>query len=118
MRSSRWLARRAPIGALRALECLEERSLQAATGTAFVFPNVGTVAASARRGARNTPALVTILLTALQSQTTRGPLANLATGAVDGNGFVSEVSSLVASFDARVARRLGRVAPRLVNLLD
>ncbi len=46
------------------------------------------------------------MLSALQTQLTNGPLADLNSGVVDGNGFVSEVQSLVANFDQNVDQQL------------
>ena len=46
------------------------------------------------------------MLSALQTQLTDGPLANLNSGVVDGNGFITEVQSLVASFNQNVDQQL------------
>jgi hypothetical protein len=89
------------------VEALETRSLLNAASPA-----------AAARAARNTPVLFTALLGTLQRQLTRGPLAQLAGGATDGNRFVAQVDSGVASFETRVARRYGRSAPGLVRLVD
>jgi hypothetical protein len=62
--------------------------------------------------------LFTALLGTLQRQLTRGPLAQLSSGKTDGNRFVAQVASQVASFETQVARRYSRAAPGLVRLVD
>ena len=42
----------------------------------------------------------------MQTQLTDGPLADLNSGVVDGNGFITEVQSLVASFNQNVDQQL------------
>jgi hypothetical protein len=53
------------------------------------------------------------MLKALQSQLTSGPLADLNAGTVDGNGFVTEVQSLVGSYGQNVDQQL---LPHFVNI--
>ena len=58
-------------------------------------------------------AAINTMLNALQSQLTSGPLADLNSGAVDGNGFVTEAQSLVASYNQNVNQQL---LPHFVNI--
>ena len=46
------------------------------------------------------------MLSALQTQLTNGPLADLNSGAVVGDGFITEVQSVVASYNQNVDQQL------------
>ena len=62
-----------------------------------------------------TPSVVVIRrsLADLQSQLTTGPLADLSSGAVDGNGFVIEVQSVVSSYEQSINQKL---LPKLASI--
>ena len=53
------------------------------------------------------------MLNALQSQLTSGPLADLNSGAVDGNGFIQEAQDLAASYAQNVDQQL---LPHFTNI--
>ena len=89
------------------MESLEDRQLLAtATGITFTGPSLAGLITQAFEGKNTSQAAINRMLTALQSQLTSGPLADLNSGAVDGNGFVQEVQGLVASYDQNVNQQL------------
>ena len=57
------------------------------------------------------------MLQALETQLTSGPLADLTAGTVDGNGFVTEVQSLEASYAQNVDQQLLPEFPNVDTLL-
>ena len=87
------------------LEHLEDRRLLAAATEAFTGPSLSRLISQAFHGKDTAQATIKTMLSALQSQLTDGPLANLSSG-VAGNVFVSEVQSLVASFNQNVDQQL------------
>ena len=96
------------------VEALEDRQLLSTTGT-FTGPSLSGLIAQAYQGKDTSKAAINTMVSALQSQLTSGPLADLNSGAVDGNGFVSEVQSLVQSYDQNVDQQL---LPHFVNIDD
>ncbi len=58
------------------------------------------------------------MVSALASQLTSGPLADLTAGTVDGNGFVTEVQSVVASYATSVDSALLPEFPNVDTLLQ
>ena len=95
--------RRGARGRVLLLEQLEDRRLLA---TAFTGPSLSGLISQAYHGKDTAVATIKTMLSALQTQLTDGPLADLNSGVVDGNGFVSEVQSLVASFNQNVDQQL------------
>ena len=89
------------------VESLEDRQLLAsATGITFTGPSLAGLITQAWQGKDTSQAAINTMLSALQSQLTSGPLADLNSGTVDGNGFVQEVQELVASYDQNVDQQL------------
>ena len=88
------------------LEHLEDRRLLAAATEAFTGPSLSGLISQAFHGKDTAEAAIKTMLSALQTQLTDGPLANLNSTPSDGNGFVSEVQSLVASFNQNVDQQL------------
>src|SRR5271157_1377003 len=98
--------RRAVRGRVFWLEHLEDRRLLAAATEAFTGPSLSGLISQAFHGKDTSKAAIKTMLSALQTQLTNGPLANLNSGVVDGNGFVSEAQSLVASYNQNVDQQL------------
>src|SRR5271165_4722952 len=88
------------------LEPLEDRRLLAAATEAFTGPSVSGLISQAYNGKDTAQATIKTMLSALQTQLTNGPLADLNSSVVDGNGFVTESQSLVASYDQNVDQQL------------
>ena len=74
----------------------------AVSAEVFQAPSLSALIAEARAGQNTAQAGIDRMLTALESQLTSGPLADLTAGSVDGNGFISEVGSLVSSYSSSV----------------
>ena len=87
------------------VEALEDRRLLSTTET-FTGPSLSGLITLAWQGKDTSKAAINTMLTALESQLTSGPLADLNAGTVDGNGFVAEVQSLVKSYDQNVDQQL------------
>src|SRR5271165_4696984 len=98
--------RRGARGRILLLERLEDRRLLAAATEAFTGPSLSGLISQAFHGKNTAEAAIKTMLTALQTQLTAGPLNELNTAVVTGNGFVSEVQSLVASFNQNVDQQL------------
>jgi hypothetical protein len=99
------------------IEVLEPRALLAAASETFNGPSLSDLIQAARQGTNTAPAAINRMLTALQSQLTTGPLADLNSGAVDGNGFVAEVQSLEASYEQNLDQQLSPEFPNVDELL-
>src|SRR3954451_23339440 len=93
------------------VEGLEERRLLA-TGT-FTAPSLTGLITQAWQGQDTSRAAINTMLKALQAQLTSGPLADLQAGTVNGDGFVTEVQSLVGSYAQNVNQQL---LPHFVNI--
>src|SRR5271157_3904125 len=98
--------RRAVRGRVFWLEHLEDRRLLAAATEAFTGPSLSGLISQAFHGKDTSKAAIKTMLSALQTQLTDGPLADLNSGVVDGNGFITEVQSLVASYNQNVDQQL------------
>src|SRR5271166_4040611 len=98
--------RRGARGRILLLERLEDRRLLAAATEAFTGPSLSGLIAQAFHGKDTAQAAIKTMLSALQTQLTDGPLAALSSGTVVGNVFVSEVQSLVASYNQNVDLQL------------
>src|SRR5271157_2499174 len=98
--------RRGARGRILLLERLEDRRLLATATEAFTGPSLSGLIAQAFHGKDTAQAAIKTMLSALQTQLTDGPLAALSSGTVVGNVFVSEVQSLVASYNQNVDLQL------------
>jgi Bacterial Ig-like domain (group 3)/Putative Ig domain len=98
--------RRGARGRILLLERLEDRRLLATATEAFTGPSLSGLITQAYHGKNTGEAAIKTMLSALQMQLTDGPLADLNSNVVDGNGFVSEVQSLVASYNQNVDQQL------------
>src|SRR5208337_7362 len=98
--------RRGARGRVLLLEHLEDRRLLAVAAEPFTGPSLSGLIAQAYHGKDTAQATIKTMLSALQMQLTDGPLANLNSGTVDGNGFVSEAQSLVVSYNQNVDQQL------------
>src|SRR5271157_907921 len=98
--------RRAVRGRVFWLEHLEDRRLLAAATEAFTGPSLSGLISQAFHGKDTSKAAIKTMLSALQTQLTDGPLADLNSGVVDGNGFITEVQSLDASYNQNVDQQL------------
>jgi hypothetical protein len=88
------------------LEHLEDRRLLAAAAEAFTGPSLSGLITQAFHGKDTAVATIKTMLSALQTQLTDGPLADLNSSAVDRNVFVTEVQSLVTSYNQNVDQQL------------
>ena len=88
------------------LEPLEDRRLLATTTGAFTAPSLSGLISQAFQGKDTAVATIKTMLSALQTQLTNGPLADLNSGTVDGFGFVGEVQNLVSGFNQSVDQQL------------
>src|SRR5208337_642000 len=98
------------------VESLENRQLLATAtvaGPTFVSPSLSGLIAEANRGVNTGPAVINTMLSALQTQLTNGPLADLNSTAVDGSGFVTESQDLVSSYSQSVTQQL---SPRFTHI--
>src|SRR5208337_263346 len=103
--------RRGARGQIFLLEPLEDRRLLAATTEAFIPPSLSGLIAQAYQGKDTAVAAIKTMLSALQTQLTDGPLADLNSNTVNGivdagNTFVTEVQKLVVSYDQNVDLQL------------
>jgi len=93
------------------LEPLEDRRLLAAATEAFTGPSLSGLITQAFEGKNTAQAAIKTMLSALQTQLTQGPLVDLNSNTVNGNVdagniFVTEVQSLVASYNENVDQQL------------
>src|SRR5271166_2299101 len=95
--------RRSARGRVLLLEHLEDRRLLATT---FTGPSLSGLISQAFSGKDTAQATIKTMLSALQTQLTNGPLADLNSGAVVGDGFITEVQSVVASYNQNVDQQL------------
>ena len=108
--------RRGARGRVFALEHLEDRKLLSTATEAFTGPSLSGLIAQAYQGKDTAQATIQTMLTALHTQLTNGPLVDLNSATVDGDGFVTEVQSLVSSFNQNVDQQLARF-PHIDNML-
>ena len=97
-------------------EGLETRTLLTAAET-FTGPSLIDLILLARQGKDTAPAAIERMLQSLETQLTGGPLADLGSGAVDGNGFVQEVQSLESSYEQNVDQQLSPEFPNVDKIL-
>jgi len=100
-----------------AVESLERRALLTTVTETFVAPSLTSLINQAEKGKNTTPAQIKLMVGALQSQLKTGPLADYNSGAVNGNGFITESQSLEASFEANVETQLGTKFPNNQELI-
>jgi len=91
--------------------------LLAASAETFTGPSLTDLIVLARQGTDTAQAGINRMLQALETQLTSGPLADLNNGTVDGNGFVTEVQSLAASYAQNVDQQLLPEFPNVDTLL-
>jgi len=115
---NRSLRRRASRNGFFRVESLEARTLLAASTETFSGPSLNDLIALAQEGEDTAPAAINRMLSALETQLTSGPLADLTAGTVNGNGFVTEVQSLVSSYATNVNQQLLPEFPNVDTLLN
>jgi hypothetical protein len=99
------------------VETLEQRALLSASAETFNLPSLEPLIVLAREGHDTAPAAIDEVLTSLASQLTSGPLADLQSGTVDGNGFISEVQSMESSYEQELNGALLPEFPNVDTLL-
>jgi hypothetical protein len=99
------------------VEALEKRALLAASAESFNLPPLQHLIVLAREGHNTANATINVVLTALESQLTAGPLADLKSGAANGNEFVTEVQNMVSSYDTAINAALLPEFPNVDTLL-
>src|SRR5208337_5407973 len=98
--------RRGARGRIFLLEPLEDRRLLATAPEAFTGPSLSGLITQAYQGKDTAQAAIKTMLSALQTQLTNGPLAVLNSPTGNGNVFITEVQSLVASYNQNVDLQL------------
>jgi Bacterial Ig-like domain (group 3) len=98
------------------VESLEDRALLSAV--AFNPPDLKPYIHLAYEGVNTAPATINTMTKSLETQLTSGPLADLQAGTVDSNGFVAEVQSLAASFQANSDAQLSPAFPNVDALIE
>ena len=98
------------------VEALEERTMLTAAET-FTGPSLADLISLARQGTDTAPAGINRMLQSLETQLTDGPLSDLSSAAVDGNGFVQEVQSLESSYEQNVVQQLSPEFPHVDEIL-
>lgn len=88
------------------VEVLEGRALLAAAAETFNPPSLAGLIEQAHHGVNTAPEGFQVMLHALQTQLTSGPLADLNAGTVTADEFVTEVQNLVTSYDSNVDTQL------------
>ena len=86
-------------------------------GPTFVSPSLSGLIAEANRGVNTGPAVINTMLSALQTQLTSGPLADL-NAAPTGDGFVTESQDLVSSYSQSVDQQLLPRFPHIDQILQ
>jgi hypothetical protein len=98
------------------IETLEARTMLTAAET-FTGPSLSDLILLARQGVDTAPAGIDRMLQSLETQLTNGPLADLSSAAVDGDGFVQEVQSLESSYEQNVDQQLSPEFPNVDEIL-
>ncbi len=109
--------RRATRGRVFRVEALEERALLTVATETFSGPSLTALITEARRGKDTAPQTINTMVKALQTQLDSGPLADLNSGAVDGNGFIQEVQSLESSYEQNTDQQLSPEFPNVDELI-
>jgi hypothetical protein len=102
------------------VERLEQRALLAAAAETFNGPSLTDLIqrALAPEHRENTaPQAINRMISALQTQLTSGPLADLKAGTVNGTDFVTEVQNLETSYEQNVDQQLSPRFPNVDKLL-
>ena len=90
--------------------------LSVATET-FTGPSLTNLIHLAHEGQYTAPAAIQQMRQALETQLTSGPLADLTSGAVIGNGFVQEAQSLETSYEQNLDQQLSPEFPNIDQIL-
>ena len=98
-------------------ERLETRSMLTVATETFTGPSLTNLIQLASEGNNTAPAAIQLMKQALETQLTSGPLADLTSGAVDGNGFVQEVQSLETSYEQNLDQQLSPAFPNIDQIL-
>src|SRR6516165_110738 len=106
MRTRKRDSKSARRGRIFLVEALESRQLLSTTTEVFNGPSLSGLIAQAFEGKNTSRAAIKTMLTALQTQLTSGPLADLNSGTVDGDGFITESQILIASYNQNVDQQL------------
>ncbi len=99
------------------IESLERRQLLASNSDVFVGPSITTLITQAEHGKNTYQATINVVVDSLQAQLTAGPLADLTSGAVTGDGFITESQSMEASYETYVDVQLAAKFPAIDELL-
>src|SRR4029079_5270364 len=83
----------------------------------FNSPSLTELIQEAQQGKNTAPAAIDRMVQALQTQLESGPLADLQSGSVDGDGFVQEAQDLETSYEQNVDQHLSQVAPHVDYLI-
>jgi hypothetical protein len=108
--------RRRNVGVVGA-EVLETRTMLSGATETFTGPPLTNLIVLAREGQYTAPAAIQQMRQALETQLASGPLADLTSGAVDGNGFVQEVQSLESSYEQNLDQQLSPEFPNIDQIL-
>jgi hypothetical protein len=115
-RSRNWRARPGK-GRFFGWESLEPRALLSTTTETFTGPSLSDLIQQAYSGTDTAPAAIARMEQALETQLKSGPLADLKSGAVNGNGFVTEVQSLESSYEQNLDKQLSPQFPNVDQIL-
>jgi hypothetical protein len=100
-----------------AFEALESRALMSADNPGFVPPFVLNLIAAAYHGENTAPAAIQTYESALQSQLTNGPLADLKAGAITSDVFAAEVAGFVSTYQAAADLQFLPRFPNVDNII-
>jgi hypothetical protein len=99
------------------IESLERRSLLTTTTETFVAPSLSSLITQAEHGKNTSQEGINTMVDALQAQLESGPLADLNSGAVTSNGFITEAQTLETSYEQNVDSQLSPQFPNIDILL-
>ena len=99
------------------MESLERRDLLASGSDVFTGPSLTSLIAQAEHGKNTSQAQINAMVGALQSQLTAGPLADLDSGAVTADGFITGSQALEAGYEQYAAQQLGAKFPSLDQVI-
>jgi hypothetical protein len=97
-------------------ESLESRTLLSTSTETFTGPSLSALIQQAESGQDTAPAAINLVEQALEAQLTSGPLTDLESGAVDGDGFVTEVQGMESSYEQDLDQQLANF-PNVAEIL-